>query len=85
MPLKMRPTGLSSGFYKDDVDYSVFCGEWCIGRIYEKHSSPDAGGRRARPYLIELGACCTAERAISNRYITSQAWRSPVLHIQTAS
>jgi hypothetical protein len=24
--LKMRPTGLSSGFYKDTVDYSVFCG-----------------------------------------------------------
>jgi hypothetical protein len=29
--LKMRPTGLSSGAYKDDVDYCVFCGEWCIG------------------------------------------------------
>jgi hypothetical protein len=23
MPLKMRPTGLSSGIYKDSVDYSV--------------------------------------------------------------
>jgi hypothetical protein len=41
MPLKMRPTGVGSGFYKDDVDYSVFCGKWCIGRIYEKHSSPE--------------------------------------------
>jgi hypothetical protein len=40
MALKMRPTGLGSGFYKDDVDYSVFCGEWCIGRIYEKRSGP---------------------------------------------
>jgi hypothetical protein len=29
MPLKMRPTGLTPGFYKDTVDYSVFCGEWC--------------------------------------------------------
>ena len=28
------------GFYKDDVDYSVFCGEWCIGRIYETRSGP---------------------------------------------
>jgi hypothetical protein len=27
MALKMRSTGLSSGFYKDSVDYSVFCGE----------------------------------------------------------
>ena len=41
MALKMRPTGLGSGFYKGDVDYSVFCGEWCIGRIYEKRSSPE--------------------------------------------
>jgi hypothetical protein len=38
----MRPTGLSSGFYKDNVDYSVFCGEWCIGRIYETRSGPDS-------------------------------------------
>ena len=40
MPLKMRPTGLSSGFYKDSVDYSVFCGEWCIGRIYQMRTGP---------------------------------------------
>ena len=37
MALKMRPTELGSGFYKDDVDYSVFCGGWCIGRIYETY------------------------------------------------
>ena len=40
MTLTMRPTGLGSGFYKDDLDYSVFCGEWCIGRIYENRSGP---------------------------------------------
>ena len=28
----MRPTGLGHGFYKNDVDYGVYCGEWCIGR-----------------------------------------------------
>jgi hypothetical protein len=38
----MRPTGLSSGFYKDSVDYGIFCGEWCIGRIYENHSGPES-------------------------------------------
>lgn len=38
-----------------------------------------------RRYLIEFAARGTAERAISYRYITSQAWWSPVLHIQTAS
>jgi hypothetical protein len=35
MPLKMRPTGLGQGVYKDVPDYSIFCGEWCIGRIYQ--------------------------------------------------
>jgi hypothetical protein len=42
MPLKMRQTGLGSGTYKDNVDYNVFSGEWCIGRIYERHGFPDA-------------------------------------------
>jgi hypothetical protein len=27
MPLKMRPTGLGHGVYKDVPDYSVFCGD----------------------------------------------------------
>jgi hypothetical protein len=33
MALTMRPTGLGHGVYKDDIDYSVFCGEWCIGTL----------------------------------------------------
>ena len=40
MPLKMRPTGLGHGVYKDVPDYSIFCGEWCIGRIYETRTGP---------------------------------------------
>jgi hypothetical protein len=39
MPLKLRPTGLGHGVYKDTVDYGVFC-EWCIGRIYETRTGP---------------------------------------------
>jgi hypothetical protein len=42
MALATRLTGLRSGFYEDTVDYSVFCGEWCIGRIYETRSSPES-------------------------------------------
>ena len=38
----------------------------------------------SRRYLIELAARGTAERANSYRYVTSQAWWSPVPHIQTA-
>jgi hypothetical protein len=41
MPLTMRPTGLGHGVYKDDIDYSVFSGEWCIGRTYENRSGPE--------------------------------------------
>jgi hypothetical protein len=47
MALTMRPTGLASGFYKDDVDYSIFSGEWCIGRIYECPSSEILGQEAA--------------------------------------
>jgi hypothetical protein len=42
MALKMRPTALSSGYYRNTVVYSVFCGEWCIGRIYENRSGPES-------------------------------------------
>ena len=40
MPLKLRPTGLGHGVYKDVPDYSIFCGEWCIGRIYQPRTGP---------------------------------------------
>jgi len=26
--------------HKDVPDYSVYCGEWCIGRIYEIRAGP---------------------------------------------
>ena len=41
MPLKLRPTGLGSGAYKDSVDYNVLSGKWLIGRIYERNGFPD--------------------------------------------
>ena len=40
MKTQQRPTGLGHGVYKDDIDYSVLCGQWCIGRIYENRSGP---------------------------------------------
>ena len=40
MALKMRPTGLDHGVYKVVPDYSIRCGEWCIGRIYETQTGP---------------------------------------------
>ena len=41
MPLKLRPTGLGSGIDKDRADYTVYCGEWDVGRIYEMCGGPD--------------------------------------------
>ena len=29
------------GIYKDSIDYSVFRGDWLIGRIYERKGFPD--------------------------------------------
>jgi hypothetical protein len=37
----MRPTGLDAGIDKDRPDYTVYCGGWAIGRIYETRGGPD--------------------------------------------
>ena len=42
MALTMRPTGLGSGIDKDRPDYTVFTGEWEIGRIYQTRGGPDS-------------------------------------------
>jgi hypothetical protein len=38
----MRPTGLGSGIDKDRPDYTVYCGGWDVGRIYETRGGPDS-------------------------------------------
>ena len=48
MPLTMRPTGLGQGVYKDKLDYDVYCGQWCIGRIYETRTGPHPPSPRPR-------------------------------------
>ena len=42
MTLKMRPTGLGSGIDKDRPDYTVYCGGWDVGRIYQTRGGPDS-------------------------------------------
>jgi light-regulated signal transduction histidine kinase (bacteriophytochrome) len=56
MPLKMRPTGLAPPFTKTTWTTACSAASGALAAFYERHSSPDAGGRRGRPYLIELGA-----------------------------
>jgi hypothetical protein len=41
MPLTMRPTGLSSPIDNDRRDFTVYCGEWAMGRIYEQRGEPE--------------------------------------------
>jgi hypothetical protein len=40
MGLTIRPTGLSSPVDKDWRDYTVFSGEFAVGRIYEERGAP---------------------------------------------
>jgi hypothetical protein len=40
MPLTMRPAGLSSGIDKDRPDYTMYCGEWAVGRIMKAAAKP---------------------------------------------
>ena len=42
MTLKLRPTCLGSGIDKDRPDYTVYCGEWGVGRIYQTRGGPDS-------------------------------------------
>ena len=41
MPLTLRPTGLGAMIEKDRPDYTIYSGEWAIGRIYETRGGPD--------------------------------------------
>ena len=49
MALKLRPTGLGSGIDKDRPDYTVYCGGWAIGRIYETRG----GSRQSALVLVD--------------------------------
>jgi hypothetical protein len=40
MPLKLRPTCLGSGIDKDRPDYTMYCGEWAVGRIMKTAAKP---------------------------------------------
>jgi hypothetical protein len=43
MSLKLRPTGLGSGIDKDrPSDYTVYTGEWEVGRLYQTRGGPDS-------------------------------------------
>jgi hypothetical protein len=41
MPLKYHQTDLGSPIDKDSVDYTVFSGDWAMGRIHEFRGAPE--------------------------------------------
>jgi hypothetical protein len=47
MSLKLRPAGLGSGIDKDRPHYTVYIGEWEVGRLYETR-----GGRQSALVLV---------------------------------
>ena len=44
MALKLRPTGLGAGIDKERADFSVYCGEWGVGRFYETRGAVTPAG-----------------------------------------
>ena len=53
MTLKLRPTGLGSGIDKDRPDYTVYTGEWQVGRIYRHFKNGCTMGCSCRMFLSE--------------------------------
>ena len=41
MSFKLRPTGLGAMTDKDRPDYTIYSGDWAVGRIYETRGGPD--------------------------------------------
>ena len=83
MALTMRRAGLSSGIDRDRADYTVFCGEWNIGRIYERNGFPDEvrffwslhGVVLTRPPSTNTdGAAATLEEAKAQFQKSWDAW-----------
>jgi len=42
MALILRPTGLGAGIDKDRQDFTIYSGDWAMGRIYQQRGGPDS-------------------------------------------
>jgi hypothetical protein len=83
MALKLRPTGLGSGIDKDRADYTVYCGGWDVGRIYETRRSQQsaqvlvAKRQRSNDALGSGGDPRRGEGAVSESWDAWKAWAKP--------
>ena len=69
MPLTMRATGLALPVDKDRQDFTIYCGAWPIGRIYEQR-----GGRG--PHALVLVAGRGGRQAAQGAHETAMRRRS---------
>jgi hypothetical protein len=81
MLLKLRPSGLASGIDKDRSDYTVFSGEWEIGRIYQTRGGPESlrwfRSMNANGPMTRSDRVATLEEAkahFQKRWDASRAW-----------
>jgi hypothetical protein len=75
MALTMRPAGLSSGIDHDRADYTVFCGEWNIGRPHMKSEA-------APNIYVGFGRCTSRASRRTYAQITALPrlkWQRPSL------
>ena len=80
MPLTLRPTGLGAGIDKDRPDYTVYCGEWCIGRIYQVRGGPDRlrwfWSLTVDPPMARSDRAATSEEAKAQFQKSWDAWKA---------
>ena len=82
MPLTMRATGLSSPVDKGRVDFTLYCGAWAVGRIYEHLEGPEhlrwfwaLNGMFGRPWEIrDHGHAPTLDEAKAQLEAAWQQW-----------
>ena len=80
MALTMRPTGLGSGIDKDRQDYTVYVGEWAIGRIYEVRGGPESlrwfWSFSQHGPMMRSGRVATVEEAKAEFQKSWEAWKA---------
>jgi hypothetical protein len=80
MPLIMRPTGLGAGIDKDRPDYTVYCGDWMIGRIYQTRGGPEHlrwfWSLTVNPPMARSDKVATLEEAKARLKKTWETWKA---------
>ena len=80
MALKLGPTGLGSGIDKDRQDFTIYSGEWAVGRIYEVRGGPDHlrwfGSLTVDPPMACSDRVATLEEAKAQFQKSSDGWKT---------